>query len=49
MTAGGVFRKGVWGRATNLKAPTGWEIFPEITESKEAASDHAAVWIDIEL
>ena len=29
---GGVFRKGLWGRATNVNPPEDWVIYPEITE-----------------
>ena len=46
---GGVFRKGLWGRATNVNPPEDWTIYPEITESKHAASDHAAIWVDVRL
>lgn len=46
-TGGGVFRKGVWGdRATR---PTNWETYPEMTRSVEQASDHAAVFVDLDL
>jgi endonuclease/exonuclease/phosphatase family metal-dependent hydrolase len=46
--AGGrIFRKGLWGsRATR---PTDWETYPEISSSKEAASDHSAVVIELDL
>ena len=49
ITAGGVCRKGLWGTPTNQNPPRDWTIFPEITKSMEAASDHAAVWVDIDL
>ena len=49
VTAGGVCRKGLWGTPTNKKPPKEWAIFPEITRSMEAASDHAAVFVDIDL
>jgi len=49
VTDGGVFRKGVWGTPTNIKPPSRWTIYPEITSSRQAASDHAAVWIDLDL
>lgn len=49
ITAGGVFRKGLWGTPTNQNPPRDWTVFPEITKSLEAASDHAAVWVDIDL
>ena len=29
--------------------PSAWEIYPTITESSQAASDHAAVFIDINI
>lgn len=44
MTAGGVFRKGVW-RGARTKDP--WEIFPTLTSKVEEASDHAALWADL--
>jgi len=43
MTAGGYWRKGVWGPN---KTPA-WEIYPEMKSSYDAASDHAAVWCDL--
>lgn len=49
ITAGGVCRKGLWGAPTNVNPPRDWTVFPEITRSVEAASDHAAVWVDIDL
>ena len=48
VTRGGVFRRGLWGRSTNKNPPEDWEIYPEITESVHAASDHAAVWVDLD-
>lgn len=44
-TGGGVFRKGVW-RGSRTKDP--WEIFPTLQARQEEASDHAAVWADLE-
>jgi len=41
----GVFRKGVWGG----KNGTLWEIYPEMTAPIHAASDHAAIWADLNL
>lgn len=43
LTAGGYWRKGVWGPN---KTPA-WEIYPEMKSSYDAASDHAAVWCDL--
>jgi endonuclease/exonuclease/phosphatase family metal-dependent hydrolase len=46
--AGGrIFRKGLWGG--RVKRPTLWETYPEITASKEGASDHSAVVIELNL
>jgi endonuclease/exonuclease/phosphatase family metal-dependent hydrolase len=39
----GVWRKGVWGGVNG----TLWEIYPEMTKAVHAASDHAAVWVDL--
>lgn len=45
VTAGGVFRQGMWPGVR----PTKWEAYSEITRKQEAASDHAAVWVDLDL
>jgi endonuclease/exonuclease/phosphatase family metal-dependent hydrolase len=42
---GGIFRKGVWGG----KNGTLWEIYPEMEHAAQAASDHAAIWAEIEV
>lgn len=44
-TAGGIFRKGVWGG----KNGDLFEHFPEITREVEAASDHAAIWAELDI
>jgi len=49
VTDGGVFRKGLWGDPSNVKPSKLWSIYPEITASRHAASDHAAVWVDLDL
>jgi endonuclease/exonuclease/phosphatase family metal-dependent hydrolase len=49
VTDGGVFRKGLWGPPKNKTKPKLWTIYPEITASRHAASDHAAVWVDLDL
>jgi hypothetical protein len=46
---GGVERHGLWSAPTNKNPPSAWEIYPAITESSQAASDHAAVFIDINI
>ncbi|KQS63534.1 endonuclease/exonuclease/phosphatase [Methylobacterium sp. Leaf361] len=45
VTAGGIDRRGVWGG----KNGTLWPHFPEMTQASQAASDHAAVWADLDL
>lgn len=49
VTGGGIERHGLWGAATNKNPPTMWETYPEITEPQQAASDHAAIYIDVDL
>jgi endonuclease/exonuclease/phosphatase family metal-dependent hydrolase len=51
VTGGGVFRKGLWGNPTNKFPPKPelWTIYPEITAARHGASDHAAVWVDLDL
>jgi hypothetical protein len=44
-----VFRKGLWGTPTNVNPPADWDVYPEITAARHAASDHAAVWVDLGL
>jgi endonuclease/exonuclease/phosphatase family metal-dependent hydrolase len=44
--AGGVFRKGVW-HGPRTKDP--WEMLPTLTKEIEAASDHAAIWAELDL
>jgi endonuclease/exonuclease/phosphatase family metal-dependent hydrolase len=47
--AGGVFRKGLWGNPTTQRRPTEWTVYDEITSGRHAASDHAALWVDLDL
>jgi len=44
---GGLFREGLWG--SRVTRPTAWSTYPEITESSEGASDHAAVFVDLNI
>lgn len=46
---GGLERRGLWGGPTNVNPPAGWPIYPEIGSSRHAASDHAAVFLDIDM
>jgi endonuclease/exonuclease/phosphatase family metal-dependent hydrolase len=43
--AGGVLRKGVWPGSR----PPRWTVYPSLTRPEEAASDHAAIWVDIDI
>jgi hypothetical protein len=29
--------------------PKRWETYPELTKPEQAASDHAAVWVDLDI
>jgi len=49
VVGGGIERHGLWGAPTNKNPPSAWEIYPAITESSQAASDHAAVFVDINI
>jgi endonuclease/exonuclease/phosphatase family metal-dependent hydrolase len=49
VTDGGVFRRGLWGPPGNVNPPRLWSVYPEITSARHAASDHAAVWLDLDL
>ena len=49
VTDGGVFRRGLWGPPGNVNPPRLWSAYPEITSARHAASDHAAVWLDLDL
>ena len=49
VTDGGVFRRGLWGPPANVNPPRLWSVYPEITSARHAASDHAAVWLDLDL
>lgn len=42
---GGVFRKGMWPGTR----PARWVAYAEVSLPHEAASDHAAIWVDIDL
>jgi len=44
---GGIFRKGLWG--TRVTRPTAWETYPEMTANFEQASDHSAVFIELNI
>ncbi|PLR41723.1 endonuclease/exonuclease/phosphatase [Chimaeribacter californicus] len=43
--AGGVLRKGMWPGVRPVK----WKAYPEIKEPENAGSDHAALWVDLDI
>lgn len=45
VTAGGVFRKGMWPGVR----PRKWDCYAELTRPHDAASDHAALWVDLNI
>lgn len=45
VTKGGIFRKGAWPGVR----PKRWDIYAEIRRKEHAASDHHAIWADIDL
>jgi hypothetical protein len=44
-TAGGIWRKGVWGGVNGTLFPC----YDEMKKAFDAASDHAAIWAEIDL
>jgi endonuclease/exonuclease/phosphatase family metal-dependent hydrolase len=42
---GGVFRTGMWPGSR----PARWEVYEELKRKQDAGSDHAAIWVDIDL
>jgi endonuclease/exonuclease/phosphatase family metal-dependent hydrolase len=44
---GGVFRKGLWG--SRVTRPTAWATYQDMMKSSEQASDHAAVFVDMDI
>jgi endonuclease/exonuclease/phosphatase family metal-dependent hydrolase len=47
IAGGGVFRKGLWG--SRVTRPTAWDTYPDMTNQTEQASDHAAVFVDLNI
>jgi hypothetical protein len=46
-SGGEIFRTGLWG--TRVTRPTAWETYAEIENGNQQASDHAAVFIDLDV
>jgi hypothetical protein len=49
VVGGGIERRGLWGTPTNVNPPAHWDIYPQITGAHQAASDHAAIYVDINI
>jgi endonuclease/exonuclease/phosphatase family metal-dependent hydrolase len=45
VSAGGIFRKGLWPG----KQPKKWPVYDDITEPIHSASDHAAIWAELDV
>jgi hypothetical protein len=42
-------RRGLWGTSTNKNPPEDWDVYPEITSVHQSASDHAAIFVDVNI
>jgi hypothetical protein len=49
VVGGGIERRGLWGTPTNVNPPAHWDIYPQITGAHQAASDHAAIYVDLNI
>jgi endonuclease/exonuclease/phosphatase family metal-dependent hydrolase len=51
VTGGGLERHGLWGTPTNKNPPPAsfWEIYGDLQRAEDAASDHAAIYADINI
>jgi len=49
VTGGGIERRGLWGTSTNVNPPQDWAVYPEVTSVHQSASDHAAIFVDINI
>jgi hypothetical protein len=47
LSGGTIFRKGLWG--TRKTRPTAWTTYPDMQSGDQQASDHAAVYIDLNI
>lgn len=45
ITSGGIERRGIWPGSR----PPRWEVYPELTKKHHAASDHHAIWVDVDI
>jgi endonuclease/exonuclease/phosphatase family metal-dependent hydrolase len=49
VSGGGIERRGLWGTSTNKNPPEDWDVYPEITSVHQSASDHAAIFVDVNI
>jgi endonuclease/exonuclease/phosphatase family metal-dependent hydrolase len=49
VTGGGLERRGLWGTPTNINPPADWEVYGDIESVHDSASDHAAIFVDLNL
>jgi endonuclease/exonuclease/phosphatase family metal-dependent hydrolase len=49
VTGGGIERHGLWGDPDTKSRPQFWEAYGDITSVHESASDHAAIYVDLNL
>jgi endonuclease/exonuclease/phosphatase family metal-dependent hydrolase len=49
VVSGGIERHGLWGGPKNKNPPKDWDIYPGIEGPNQAASDHAAIFVDINI
>ena len=49
VVGGGIERRGLWGDPATSTPPTRWAIYADITSADQAASDHAAIFVDINI
>jgi hypothetical protein len=45
VSVGGVLRQAMWPG----KRPRRWDTFPELVREQDAGSDHAAIWVDLNI
>jgi hypothetical protein len=42
-------RERLWGDPDNVNPPSQWEVYEDLTEARHGASDHGAVFIDLDI
>ena len=49
IVGGGIEPHGLWANPKNVNPPKAWDIYPGLKAAEHAASEHAAVFVDINL